>query len=88
MSTICMKLDPGIHIGMYSVCFSKTRCDKVVSELYRRFSEFLLFRGYFFICFRVCSMMSLSTPYRSLADQAKTSLFLFKNCMSLFFLWG
>jgi hypothetical protein len=28
MSTICMKLDPGIHIGMHLVCFSKTRCDK------------------------------------------------------------
>jgi hypothetical protein len=27
MSTICMKLDPGIHIGMHLVCFSKTRCD-------------------------------------------------------------
>jgi hypothetical protein len=22
-----MKLDPGIHIGMHLVCFSKTRCD-------------------------------------------------------------
>jgi hypothetical protein len=22
-----MKLDPGIHIGMHVVCFSKTRCD-------------------------------------------------------------
>jgi hypothetical protein len=29
-------------------------------------------------------MMSLSTPCKSLADQAKTSLFLFKNCMSSF----
>jgi hypothetical protein len=28
MSTICMKLDPGIHIGMHLVCFSKTRCDR------------------------------------------------------------
>jgi hypothetical protein len=27
MSTICMKLDPDIHIGMHLVCFSKTRCD-------------------------------------------------------------
>jgi hypothetical protein len=27
MSTICMKLDLGIHIGMHLVCFSKTRCD-------------------------------------------------------------
>jgi hypothetical protein len=27
LSTICMKLDPGIHIGMHLVCFSKTRCD-------------------------------------------------------------
>jgi hypothetical protein len=27
-STISMKLDPGIHIGMHLVCFSKTRCDK------------------------------------------------------------
>jgi hypothetical protein len=27
MSTICMKLGPGIHIGMHLVCFSKTRCD-------------------------------------------------------------
>jgi hypothetical protein len=23
LSTICMKLDPGIHIGMHLVCFSK-----------------------------------------------------------------
>jgi hypothetical protein len=35
MSTICMKLDPGMHIGMHLVCLSKTRCDRVVSELYR-----------------------------------------------------
>jgi hypothetical protein len=28
MSTICMKLDPGMHVGMHLVCFSKTRCDK------------------------------------------------------------
>jgi hypothetical protein len=28
MSTICMKLDPGMHIGMHLVCFSKTGCDK------------------------------------------------------------
>jgi hypothetical protein len=35
MSTICMKFDPGMHIGMHLVCFSKTRCDRVVSELYR-----------------------------------------------------
>jgi hypothetical protein len=28
MSTICMKLDPGMHIGMHLVCFSKTRCDR------------------------------------------------------------
>jgi hypothetical protein len=35
MSTICMKLDPGMHIGMHLVCFSKTGCDRVVSELYR-----------------------------------------------------
>jgi hypothetical protein len=27
MSTICMKLDPGMHIGMHLVCFSKTGCD-------------------------------------------------------------
>jgi hypothetical protein len=27
MSTICMKLDPGMHIGIHLVCFSKTRCD-------------------------------------------------------------
>jgi hypothetical protein len=27
LSTICMKLDPGIHIGMHLVCFSKTGCD-------------------------------------------------------------
>jgi hypothetical protein len=26
LSTICMKLDPGIHIIMHLVCFSKTRC--------------------------------------------------------------
>jgi hypothetical protein len=32
----------------------------------------------------VRSMMSLSTPCKSLADQAKTSLFLFKNCISYF----
>jgi hypothetical protein len=35
MSTICMKLDPGMHIVMHLVCFSKTGCDRVVSELYR-----------------------------------------------------
>jgi hypothetical protein len=28
MSTICMKLDPGIHKGMHLVCFSNTRCDR------------------------------------------------------------
>jgi hypothetical protein len=27
MSTICMKLDPGIHICMHLVFFSKTGCD-------------------------------------------------------------
>jgi hypothetical protein len=27
MATICMKLDPGMHIGMHLVCFSKTGCD-------------------------------------------------------------
>jgi hypothetical protein len=27
MSTICMKLDPVMHIGMHLVCFSKTGCD-------------------------------------------------------------
>jgi hypothetical protein len=27
MSTICVKLDLGTHIGMHLVCFSKTRCD-------------------------------------------------------------
>jgi hypothetical protein len=27
MSTICMKFNSGIHIGMNLVCFSKTRCD-------------------------------------------------------------
>ena len=26
--TICMKLDPGIHIVMHLVCFLKTVCDK------------------------------------------------------------
>jgi hypothetical protein len=29
LSTICMKLDPSIHIGMHLVCFSKTRCDNL-----------------------------------------------------------
>jgi hypothetical protein len=29
MSTICMKLDPDIHIGMHLVYFSKTRCDSI-----------------------------------------------------------
>jgi hypothetical protein len=24
-----MKLDPGIHVGMHLVWFSKTRCDKI-----------------------------------------------------------
>ena len=33
--TICMKLDPGIHIVMHLVCLLKTGCDRVVSELYR-----------------------------------------------------
>jgi hypothetical protein len=29
MSTICMKLDPSIHIGIcILVCFYKTRCDR------------------------------------------------------------
>jgi hypothetical protein len=32
----------------------------------------------------VCSMMSLLTPCYSLADHAKTSLFLFKNCTGSF----
>jgi hypothetical protein len=29
-----MKLDPGIHIGMHLVCFSKTRCDKEGAQLH------------------------------------------------------
>jgi hypothetical protein len=32
MSTICMKLDPGMHIGMHLVCFSKTGCDNGCGE--------------------------------------------------------
>jgi hypothetical protein len=31
LPTICMKLDPDIHIGMHLVCFSKTRCDTNLS---------------------------------------------------------
>jgi hypothetical protein len=43
------------------------------------FPKFMLFRHYFSSVSRVCSMVSLLTPCKSLADQAKTSLFLFKN---------
>jgi hypothetical protein len=33
MSTICMKLDPSMHIGMHLVCFSKTGCDNTLRRV-------------------------------------------------------
>ena len=33
--TICMKLDPGIHMVMHSVLFLKLSVTEVVLELYR-----------------------------------------------------
>jgi hypothetical protein len=48
MSTICMKLDPSIHIVMHLVCFSKTRCDKIsraVVPLSPRFGSIAARRG-------------------------------------------
>jgi hypothetical protein len=26
-----MKLDPGMHIGLHLVCFSKTKCDNMLA---------------------------------------------------------
>jgi hypothetical protein len=37
MSTICMKLDPGMHIGMHLVCLSKTGCDRVAPRRWPAF---------------------------------------------------
>jgi hypothetical protein len=34
MSTICMKLDHGMHIGMHLVCFSITGCDNIFISTY------------------------------------------------------
>jgi hypothetical protein len=34
MSIICMKLDPGMHIGMHLVCFSKTRCESLEQRFF------------------------------------------------------
>jgi hypothetical protein len=47
MSTICMKFDLGIHIGMHLVLFIKTRCESLHGTIWKASKLHVVTKGLF-----------------------------------------